>query len=290
VSPVVLVTGASGAVGRLVLARLGETPWRTRALIHRNPVSSPDESVAGDLADRESLCRALVGADAVLHLAAATRARRASVYERVNVEGTRNLLAAAQTTGVRRFVHVSTRAIDPAGGAYSASKARAEADVAAADVEHVIVRLPELYGAGEREGLDKIVAHARRGHLIPVVGRGQHTVCPVFAEDAAAAVVAALQAPAGKTYTLAGACLCVREFAEACVTAFRSSSRVVGVPEPAVAALSALSHLLPLPLVPGQLARLRAPKPRSSAEAEQELGFRPRPLEEGLQALGRAGR
>jgi nucleoside-diphosphate-sugar epimerase len=243
------------------------------------------ETVAGDLADPLSLAPALDGVDAVVHLAAVTHARTARAYEAVNVAGTRNLLAAAR--GAKRFLHVSTRAIDPSGGAYSRSKAEAERIVHDSGLPFTIVRLPEIYGAGGREGVDEIIARTRAGRPVPLVGDGSSEVCPIPLGDAVAALVAALTADAalGRTYTLAGECLTLRAFAERCAAVFRSPVRIVRVPEPAVAALSVLARFAPLPLYPDQLARLRAPKPAASEEAARDLGFRPRRLEEGLRDL-----
>jgi nucleoside-diphosphate-sugar epimerase len=281
----VLVTGAAGRVGRALLPALAGAGWRTRALVHRRPVLGADETVAGDLADPGSLAPALDGVDAVVHVAAVTHARSAPAYDAVNVAGTRNLLAAARH--VKRFLHVSTRAIDPSGGAYSRSKAEAERLVRDSSLPFTIVRLPEIYGAGGREGVDAIVARTRTGRPVPLVGDGSHEVCPIPLADAVGALVAALAADAalGRTYTLAGHCLTLRAFAERCAAVFGSRVAVIGVPVPAVAALSALARFAPLPLYPDQLARLRSPKPRGSDEAARDLGFRPRPLEEGLRDL-----
>ena len=106
-------------------------------------------------------------------------------------------------------------------------------------------------------------------------------------DDAVAALVGAVAAPvaSGRTYTLGGECLTTREFVEACVRAFSSESRLRPVPVTAVAALGLLGRVLPLPIYPDQLARLRAEKPQVSPEAERELGFRARPLAEGLASL-----
>ena len=129
---------------------------------------------------------------------------------------------------MRRFVHVSTRAVSETGGAYSASKRRAERAVRAAPVEHTIVRLSEMYGGAGAEGIDQIVSRARRGAAIPVVGDGADRVCPMHVDDAVAALVGAVDAPVagGRTYTLGGECMTIREFAEACARAFSTASRV----------------------------------------------------------------
>jgi nucleoside-diphosphate-sugar epimerase len=281
---IALVTGAAGGIGRALVPVLRAEGWRVRGLVHRRPIDGADEVVAGDLRDAASLARAADGADALLHLAARTHARRPTDYEEANVAGTGRLLEAARAAGVARFVHVSTRAIDARGGAYSRSKLEAEGLVRSSGLAWTIVRLPEVYGAGSAEGVDDIVERARRGALIPVVGRGDDLVCPAHVDDVAGALAAAVASPRaeGRLYTLAGECLTMREFARACIAAFGGRGRIVGVPTPALRGLMLVARVAPLPFYPDQLARLRAPKPRPSPEAAADLGFLPRALREGL--------
>ena len=259
-----------------------------RCLVRRRPVANADELVRGDLGDSSTLDAAVEGAQIVLHAAALTHARRSRDYIETNVIGTQRLLEAAARHDVGRFVHVSTRAVSESGGAYSVSKHLAERVVRDAPLEHTIVRLSEMYGGDGAEGIDQIVCRARRGAPIPVVGKGADRVCPMHIDDAAAALAGAVAAPAahGRTYTLGGECITTREFAEACRRAFSSDSRVWPVAVTAVAVVGALGRVLPLPIYPDQLARLRAAdKPQVSPEAERELGFRARPLAEGLRSL-----
>jgi 2-alkyl-3-oxoalkanoate reductase len=279
----VLVTGASGRLGDALVRALRVDGWTVRAFVHRRPVEGADETVRGDLVDGSGLPAALADVDVVAHLAAVTHARKASAYERVNVRGTANLLDAAERAGVPRFVHVSTRAVHPSGGAYSRSKASAEELVERSPLAHVIVRLPEVYGTGG-EGVDDIIARARDGKLIFVVGAGSDEVCPISRDDAVSALVATVRAPGleGRTYTLAGECTTTRELALRCVRAFGSGSRVVGVPAPLVAVAARLGRYVPLPIYPDQLDRLRAPKPQPSDEARADLGFAPCRLEDAL--------
>jgi nucleoside-diphosphate-sugar epimerase len=284
----VLVTGASSAIGARLVGLLRGRGWPVRCLVRRQPLANVDEVVRGDLGDSSTLDAAVDGVEVVLHLAAVTHARRPRDYVETNVMGTMRLLDAAARHDVRRFVHVSTRAVSDVGGAYSRSKRMAEHAVRDAPVEHTIVRLSEMYGGAGAEGIDQIVSRARRGAAIPVVGDGADRVCPMHVDDAVAALAGAVAAPAagGRTYTLGGECLTIREFAEACVRAFSSKSRVRSVPMAAVAMAGQLGRVLPLPIYPDQLARLRAAdKPEVSPEAESELGFRTRPLAEGLLGL-----
>jgi nucleoside-diphosphate-sugar epimerase len=284
----ILVTGASSPIGSRVVAQLRGRGRPVRCLVRRRTVTDADEVVQGDLRDGASLDAAVAGAGVVLHLAAVTHARRPREYVEANVDGTRRLLDAAARQGVGRFVHVSTRAVSETGGAYSVSKLLAEEAVRQAPVEHTIVRLSEMYGGAGGEGIDDIVARARRGAVIPVVGEGADRICPMHVDDAVAALVGAVAAPAasGRTYTLGGECMSIREFAGACARAFSSACRLLPIPVGAVAAAGLLGRVLPLPVYPDQLARLRAgDKPQVSPEAEQELGFRTRPLAEGLAEL-----
>jgi NADH dehydrogenase len=287
---IVLLTGASGLLGSRLAARLAKRGWTVRCLVHRRPVPHAHERVDGALDDLPSLRVAVRGADAVVHLAAVTHARRPEAYFATNVEGTRNLIASATEAGVDRFVHVSTRAISREGGAYSESKADAEAIVEASVVGPVIVRLPELYGIDGSEGVERIVAQARRGAPIPVVW-GDARVCPLPGEDVLAALTGAVEHPglAGRTFTLGGKCVTIREFAAAAAAAFGSTSRIVEIPVPLVSLMAALARWLPLPLYPDQLARHQAPKPAPSPDAPALLGFTPTPIDIGLERLARAG-
>jgi nucleoside-diphosphate-sugar epimerase len=282
----VFVTGAAGSLGQRLLPVLQAAGWRTRCLIHRRPVPGADENVDGDLADPESLHGALAGVEAVLHLAALTHARNPKRYDAVNVAGTLALLASTPAS-VTRFVLVSSRAVSPEGGAYSRSKLAAEAAVRATGHPWVVVRLPEVYGAGKSEGVDDMIGRAMRGSPIVIVGRGDQELCPVHADDALPALVASLTAPAAvhETYTLAGDCMTVREFAEHTRDAIGSRSRIVAVPRGLVAVLGELARVVPLPMYPDQLARLSALKPRSAGDPARDLGFSSRPLDVGLRGV-----
>jgi nucleoside-diphosphate-sugar epimerase len=106
----------------------------------------------------------------------------------------------------------------------------------------------------------------------------------VFVDDAVDAIMAAMDSTAalGKTYTLGGECMSIAELVAACIRAFDSASRIIKVPESAVRLAAGLSRVLPLPLYPDQLSRLRASKSPPSHDALIDLRFRPRALAEGL--------
>jgi dihydroflavonol-4-reductase len=107
-----LVTGASGFIGWHVAKLLLDRGYAVRALCR--PTSQiaglPVEKITGDLRDPESLARAVTGCGLVYHVAADYRlwAKDPRELYRSNVDGTRNLIAAAKTAGVERFVYTST--------------------------------------------------------------------------------------------------------------------------------------------------------------------------------------
>src|SRR5215217_854429 len=107
-----LVTGASGFLGWHVARVLLERGHHVRALVRTGSrVDELDvETIPGDLRDPASLDRAVAGCGLVFHVAADYRlwAKDSSELYRSNVDGTRNLLAAARSAGVERFVYTST--------------------------------------------------------------------------------------------------------------------------------------------------------------------------------------
>jgi NADH dehydrogenase len=255
--------------------------------VHHRAVAAADERFFASLENIDTLRRALDGVTAVMHLAAVTHARRAAKYVEVNVDGTRNLVQTAVAANTGPFIFISTRAIDRRGGPYSQSKADAEEIVRRSGLTYTIVRLPELYGTGDAEGLDRIVSLVRAGARVPVIGRGEDLVCPMYIDDAIDACVGALERgiARGKTYTLAGDCLSTRTFVEETARAFASSSTVIEIPRRAVSAASLLARFVPLPIYPDQVTRLKSAKPTRTVGADAELGFAYRGLTVGLRTL-----
>lgn len=152
----VAVTGASGFIGRRVLAALQARGHGLRALSHRSPpVAGPMETVSGGLSDGAALDRLVAGADAVVHLAGIVAAPRRQDFEAVNTAGTDRLAACAEAAGVPRFLYVSSLAARvPELSPYAASKAAAEACLARRPaLAYDVLRPPAVYGPGDRQVL-----------------------------------------------------------------------------------------------------------------------------------------
>jgi nucleoside-diphosphate-sugar epimerase len=209
----VLVTGASGLLGRrtaLALAARGDEV----TVLQRRSAGLPCREVRGDVADPDVVRRAAAGQEAVIHLAA-----KVDVvgpwrdYERANVVGTRVVVDACRDAGVPRLVHVSSPSVAHAGAAlfgvgagpadirgarghYARSKAIAERAAlgAAGDGLSVLAVRPHLvWGPGDTQLVERIVARARAGRL-PLIGSGTALIDTTYVGNAADALVAAVDA------------------------------------------------------------------------------------------------
>lgn len=167
---ILAVTGATGFVGGHLLDQAVAAGHPVRALTRRD--QSPCAGVTwvrGDLANLGALAD---GADAIIHIAGVVNAPDRSGFASGNVEGTRSILAAAETAGVARFVHVSSLAArEPGLSAYGWSKAEAERLVERSPVAWTIVRPPAVYGPGDLDQLDVFRLASYRLALLPAPGR-----------------------------------------------------------------------------------------------------------------------
>ena len=211
----VLVTGASGMLGRAVAARLVGDGDDVRTLQRSPSRVAGARDVAGSVTDRAVVRDAVAGRDAVVHLAAKVDITGPlAQFEAVNVEGTRHLVEEAAAAGVHRFVHVSSPSVahvgrslagapaapaDPAQarGHYARTKAAAELLALAAHdpdgMRLVVVRPHVVWGPGDTQLVARVVDRARAGRL-PVLGQGAALIDTTYVDNAVDALVAALHA------------------------------------------------------------------------------------------------
>jgi nucleoside-diphosphate-sugar epimerase len=185
----ILVTGASSpiAVGvlRQLLLNSDLELWAGR---HRNdiPISDPklhaiDLDLESDLSG--TLSRAHF--DMVIHFAGLTHGSDEQEYRDVNVAGTVRLAEATRENGCRRFVYISTRCATQGSGAYGESKLAAEQALQKLEWESLlIIRPAEIYGSGANEGIDRMLAVARRWRIIPALfGHSNLLFAPMHVDD-----------------------------------------------------------------------------------------------------------
>jgi len=208
---VILLTGASGTVGKALLPLLMEAGEPVRVLardprrLGRNRAYV--QLALGDLralGDPRVSRQALRGVDTVIHLAASIRDEPADSVEEVNGLGTARLLGAAEAAGVRRFVFFSAIGASPFQRTrFFRAKALAEAAVVDSALETTIFAPSIVYDRG-----DPWVTTMRRLALLPVLpisGTGSAAYEPIWAVDVARCVLAALgESPLPGRVELAG--------------------------------------------------------------------------------------
>ena len=165
----VAVAGGTGFVGRHVVEALRARGHSVIVLARgRRGVPRGAELVPCDLAREPVPAGALRGCDAVVNLAGIKREDGTQTFEAVHVEATRRLLAACDTDGVRRFVHVSVVCSRPdARLAYHDTKWRAEEAVRASGLDFTILKPAVIYGPGD-DMVTHLVRMIRFAALFPV--------------------------------------------------------------------------------------------------------------------------
>jgi len=207
----VLITGATGALGGKVVQKLiRDSNYLVRILIrgqiNGNYEGVDIETVNGDLRRADSLIRATEGIDAIVHMAAITHTHEHGLYDEINHIGTENLIQAANCWGVRRLIFLSTKTASYDGGAYALSKFLAEKSLINSDLDWTIIRLAEVYGTVNDHGIQKITDLVKKGRLLPIIGKGDYTLAPVFIDDVVAGIVSTINNHQAirKTYVLQG--------------------------------------------------------------------------------------
>lgn len=317
-----LVTGATGKVGGAVARGLLERGDEVRALV-RDPSKAAGllptgvELVRGDVTEPETVAAAVEGCDLVFNAMGFPEQwmKDESVFERVNARGTETVVRAAAGAGVRRVVHTST--IDvfhaepgarfdesvvadyPKGTAYERSKQHAEelALAARGGMELVICNPAGVYGPTPASSVSldgEMFAPLVRGRLpaLPPGGLG-------VSFDAGVArghLLAAERGRDGERYILCDRHVTLRELAEAVVRVAGRGRVPPAIPVPAARALAAAGEALarvagvPPLLARGQLHFFLWNAAPDSTKAQEELGWEPTALEDGLrEAVGALG-
>jgi uncharacterized protein YbjT (DUF2867 family) len=208
----IFVTGATGFVGPRIVHRLRAEDRPVRCLV-RDPERATNlkawgcELVQGDVTDAESVRRAADGCEVVVHLVAIIQGKPED-FERIMVQGTRNVVDAAKAAAVRRFVLMSalgTREETKDLSAYFGAKWKMEQAVKESGLEHVIFRPSFVFGPGG--GVVKTLSRVvRLSPVIPLFGDGSQRIQPIWIENVAEYYAQAIDKPeaANRTFELGG--------------------------------------------------------------------------------------
>lgn len=306
----VLITGGTGFIGSRLALRCLEESRAVRVLGQENTAAETEnrerveaagaELVLGSVDAPGVLARAVEGVETVIHLAAAQHEMNVpdEHFWNVNVRGTERLLEAAVGAGARRFVHGSTIGVYgvPRGpldedsptvpdNIYGTTKlAGEERALAFGDrIPVVVVRIPEVYGPGDRRLL-KLFRSIQSGSFF-LIGRGDNFHHPIYIDDLVEGLLAAERSTdaAGEVFLLAGRQpVTTREMAASIARALGREPRRWHAPLlPFAAAATVLEATLrPLGLQPPlhrrRLDFFRKSHRLSADKAHRRIGFEPR--------------
>jgi nucleoside-diphosphate-sugar epimerase len=317
------VTGGSGFIGGALIRRLVADGWDVHALVRsessaQKVLALGGTPIAGDLSDVPSMAVGAQYCELAFHCAAhlgdwGTREE----FERANVQGTRNALAAARQAGLRRFVHVGTEAALLAGrplvevderaplrfdspALYSATKARAEEAVIEANrdgLQTVVVRPRFVWGPGDTTLLPAL-ADAVRAKRFAWIGGGRHSTSTTHIDNAVHGLLLAAErgAPGGVYFVTDGEPVVFRDFITRLLATQGLEAPARSVPMAVARAVAATSEAAWRALqLPGRppLTRLAVwvaglETTIDITRAREELGYAPvTTIDQGLAAMGR---
>ena len=292
----ILVTGATGFVGRHVVRRLRKT-GAVRALVRdrsKAAALSDVEVVEADLTRRESLGPAVAGVEAIIHAAAITADRKEPYrggYDQINRVGTANLIAAAKAADVSRLVVMSGLGTKPApDGTYMATRCGLEEAVRASGIPFVILQPSILFGDGAKfiSALSRLI---RVSPVVPLIGGGKLRFQPLWIEDLVTCLVNALDADqlTGRAIPLGGSeYVTFKEIIQTICQAM--SVRRLLVPLPLwIARIQALAMTAVLPhppLTPAALELFGFDNATDLDAVAHNFGFHPRAFREHIRVHG----
>ena len=246
----ILVTGATGFIGRVLVRQLTETGQQVRVLLRpspqspRLPKSVPVEVAVVALNDERGLRAALRGVDHIYHLASAAAQGRDGSLFTTDIEGTRTLAQVAADVEIERFIFLSHLGADRASAfPVHKSKGIAEEHIRKSGVPHTIIRSSKIFGP--EDGFTSALADILRfaPGILPIPGDGRTLIQPLWVEDLATCLIWALQNPdmVNQTYEIGGGeYFTLRQVMETIMSVTRTHRLLISMPPPYMRALVVL--------------------------------------------------
>ncbi|MBP6757886.1 MAG: NAD-dependent epimerase/dehydratase family protein [Flavobacterium sp.] len=316
----ILITGATGYLGHRLALALAERNNGVHILV-RNPDSSniPQHKnikvFAGDITDKQSITPAIAECGQVYHTAALVKAfdKDATLFYKVNVEGTRNLLESALETGVEKFVFTSScsvigptlkaemcendKRISPLDNDYDATKYLAEnlvKEYGKKGLHTVIVSPSKVFGPSGFEAksisVNTVISRFIKGETTFVPKPSQLIANYCFIDDVIEGHILAMsKGNVGEKYILGGENISFSEFFQTVGMLSEKKSRLIEIPKFVMKTLAFIQWIQfkatnkePL-ITENGIKQIYCNKIFSSEKATRELGYAITPLREGLQ-------
>ena len=293
----VLVTGGTGFVGPKIIHALRARNLDVRVLARRPESQGRLTSwgatvVRGDVTDPASLESAVAGCTHVVHLVAIIKGRPEDFHNVMTV-GTQNLVTAAKSAGIDRFVLMSALGTSPETAAkvpYFAAKLAMERELAASGLEHVVFRPSFVFGS-DGGTLPTFAKQVKLSPVVTVIGPGEQRSQPIWVEDVAAYFAAGVDKPeaANRTFEIGGPdTVSWNELYLTIARVLGKRRRLLHVPWGVARTGARLTQRVPgAPLTVDQVAMLQGPdNVVSNDEARTTFGLPLVPLEEQIRRAG----
>lgn len=286
----ILITGATGYIGRHLVSRLVAQGERPRCLVRNIKRASSIlpagtlEFVQGDTTSPASLGTAVQGVDTIVHTAFITADLKQSAgnrYQETNVQGTANLVEAAKKAGVKRIIVISGLGTKPdKPGSYMQGRYLAEKMVKESGLDWTIIQPSVLFGkdAPFIKGLTDLI---RTAPVVPLIGGGKIMFQPIYVEDVVTVIIKVLQEPErtkNKTYTIGGpAYYSFTQIIDALLQAMHKKRIRVSAPTPLVGIGAAVMEaVLPKPpLTKAAMTLFTFDNTTDLHSVERDFGFTP---------------
>ncbi len=278
----ILVTGATGFTGSYTVPLLLQQGITVRCLVRQSsdlstlPVDKI-ELVYGDLDNYDSIVAAMAGVDCLVNIAS------------IGFGHAPLILKAAETTGLKRAIFISTTALFTSLNA-SSKKVRiaAEEAIQQSDLAYTILRPTMIYGSSRDRNICRLIKYLQKWPLMPVFGDGSSLQQPIFVGDVASAIASVINTPCTlrKAYNISGdTAVSYNHLIETICALLKKHVRILHLPaRPFIAGLTMLEKVsLPTPLKAEQIQRLNEDKSFSHEQAAADFGFAPKSLAAGLQ-------
>lgn len=291
----ILITGGTGNIGSALVRRLVDSGYKIRVLaLPEDPLKCHIDNTGveffyGDISNKSSLTDVCTGIDTVLHLAAVLLSDDDSVFDKVNIEGTQNILNVARQNNVKHFIHVSSASVVyPRTTPYSLSKRVAERLVKESGVPWTIVRPTLVYSENGGLEFNMFLDYLVKFPVIPFIGSGQALKRPVFVGDLIDAFMrlAAIPEGTGKIYNFSGKnAISMIDFARLCLLLSGSEDKfIVNIPEwlCIIAARLMKKYMKNPPLKWNMIAGVVQDADLDPSQTINDLGYEPHDLVEQL--------
>jgi uncharacterized protein YbjT (DUF2867 family) len=297
----ILITGATGYIGRHLVARLIAQEERLRCLVRNNEKaatmfpSGKVEFAQGDTTSITSLGATMQGIDTIVHAAFITADHKQSAgnhYEATNVQGTANLVKTAKNAGVKRIIEISGLGTKPdRPGSYMQGRYIAEKMVKESGLDWTIIQPSVLFGkeAPFIKGLTDLINSAP---VVPLIGDGKIMFQPIYVEDVVTVILKTLEDPqhtTNKTFTIGGpAYYSFTQIIDELLKTLHKSRIKIPAPLPLVGIGAAMMEaLMPKPpLTKAAMALFSFDNTTDLQSVKRDFGFTPTSFTDYLQKYG----